>query len=457
MILPQPTYIIVAMMMTGTGLIFLTLDRRNLSTRALSVCVIAIGARVFFSGPEFETGPPDITANAIFAVLEGIAILAGIGWGRRIASTGTYPAPRWTLWMFRVGEGIVLIYVIMRFVFVIAWPESAVNDDQGISRISGLEWAIFGPILSVGIVCVAIAITGLRVIEIDAAEVVRFQALSLAGPLLLSALFLHQDMVPIVLTLGLLVFLWGSVRYLILQGRRGQFMRQFLSPEVALMVQTEGMERTLQRQKKVLSVVSCDLRGFTAFSRTRPTDDVVELLEAYYALVGEIAGRHGGTIKDHAGDGVLILVGAPVSYSDHATRALLMALDIVNEVRQLLEEMETGLGVGAGVATGRLTVGAIHGAGRLEYVAVGNPVNLASRLCDRALDGEVLSDQRSIDEAGESAGHEFHVETLTPEPLKGFDEPIPVCGVSMEPGPVGRREKRRKKRRRRSALRISRG
>ncbi len=457
MSLPQPAFIIVALMMTGTGLIFLTLDRRNLSTRAISVCVIAIGIRVFFSGPEFEPGPPDIFANAIFAILEGIAILAGIGWGRRIATTGTYPAPRWTLWMFRVGEGIVLIFVIMRFVFVIAWPEAAVNDDMGISRISGLEWAIFGPILSVGIVCVAIAITGLRVIQIDAAEVVRFQALSLAGPFLLSALFLHQDLVPITLTIGLLVFLWGSIRYLILQGRRGQFMRQFLSPEVALMVQTEGMERTLQRQKKVLSVVSCDLRGFTAFSRTRPTDDVVELLEAYYALVGEIAGRHGGTIKDHAGDGVLILVGAPVSYSDHAKRALLMALDIVNEVRQLLEEMETGLGVGAGVATGRLTVGAIHGAGRLEYVAVGNPVNLASRLCDRALDGEVLADQRSIDEAGESAGREFHVETMTPEPLKGFDEPIPVCGVSMEPRPVGRLEKRRKKRRRRSALRISRG
>lgn len=457
MTLPQPSFLIVAMMMTGTGLIFLTLDRRNHATRAISVCVIAIGLRVFFSGPEFQPGPPDVFANAIFAVLEGIAILAGIGWGKRIAMTGTYAAPRWTLWMFRVGEAIVVIFMIMRFVFVIAWPESAVISDEGISRISGLEWAIFGPILTVGIICVAIAIIGLRTVQIDAAELVRFQALSLAGPFLLSALFLNESLVPFTLTVGLLVFLWGSVRYLMLQGKRGQFMRQFLSPEVALMVQTEGMERTLQRQKKILSVVSCDLRGFTAFSRMQPTDDVVELLESYYALVGDIAGRHGGTIKDHAGDGVLILVGAPVSYEDHAKRALLMSLDIVSEVQQLLAELGADLGVGAGVATGRLTVGAIHGAGRLEYVAVGNPVNLASRLCDRALNGEVLSDQRTIDEASDGVGTEFHFEQLHPEPLKGFDEPIPVCGVSVDPLPDDRLAKRRRHRKRRAAMRISRG
>ncbi len=456
MTLPQPAFLIVAMMMTGTGLIFLTLDRRNASTRAISICVIAIGLRVFFSGPEFQPGPPDVFANATFALLEGIAILAGIGWGKRIAMTGTYSAPRWTVWMFWVGQGVVVIFIIMRFVFVIAWPEAAVNDDQGISRISGLEWAIFGPILAVGIVCVAIAITGLRVVQIDAAELVRFQSLSLAGPFLLSALFLAQPLIPITLTIGLLIFLWGSMRYLMLQGKRGQFMRQFLSPEVALMVQTEGMERTLQRQKKILSVVSCDLRGFTAFSRNRPTDDVVELLEQYYELVGEIAGRHGGTIKDHAGDGVLILVGAPVSYEDHAKRAILMSLDIVSEVQRLLSELAPELGVGAGVATGRLTVGAIHGAGRLEYVAVGNPVNLASRLCDRALNGEVLSDRRTIDEASDGAGTEFHFEELAPEPLKGFDEPIPVCGVSVDPLPDGRVAKRRR-RKRRAALRISRG
>lgn len=448
MTLPAPAFLIVAMMMTGTGLIFLTLDRHNRATRAISVCIFAIGVRVLFSGPEFDGDPIPFGYNVLFTLLDGIAILAGVEWGRRIAQTGTYPAPKWTLWMFRIGEGLVVIFMLMRLVFVMAWPEAAASDDEGLSRISGLQWAIFAPILGTGVLFTAIAIIGLRAVEIDAAELVRFQSLSLAGPFLLCALFLQEPLVPITLTVGLLFFLWGSVRYLMLQSRRGSFMRQFLSPEVALMVQTEGMERTLQRQRQVLSVVSCDLRGFTAYSRTHATDDVVELLESYYELVGEIAGRHGGTIKDHAGDGVLILVGAPVRYSDHARRALRLALDVVSEVQSLLHEMAPDLGVGAGVSTGRLTVGAIQGAGRLEYVAVGNPVNLASRLCDRAANGDVLSDRRTIDMAQEGAGIDFHFEELAPEPLKGFDDPIPVCGVSVDPLPPGRFAKRLRRRRR---------
>lgn len=447
--LPDPAFLIVALMMTGTGVIFFTLDRRNSASRALAVCIIAIGIRVFFSGPEFEEGPPSVFFNAIFALLEGLAIMAGIAWGQTVAQTGTFPAPRWSLWLFRAAQILVVVYTIMRFVFVIAWPESAAVDTEGFSRISGLQWAIFAPVLLTGVGLVTIALMGARSVQIDITELVRLRALAAAGPFLLAALFLQENLIPFTLTVGFLIFLAGSVRYLILQGRRGQFMRQFLSPEVALMVQTEGVERTLQRQRQVLSVVSCDLRGFTAFSRTNDTDAVVELLESYYEMVGDIARKHGGTIKDHAGDGVLILMGAPVLFEDHAQRAVLMALDIVRAVQTLLKEIAPSVGIGAGVSTGRMTVGAIHGAGRLEYVAVGNPVNLASRLCDRALNGEVLADRRTIDMAADGVGKEFHFQELKPEPLKGFDEPIPVCGVSVDPLPTGAFSKSRRGRSRR--------
>lgn len=440
--------------MAGTGLIFLILDRRNPASRALSVCVITIGVRVFFSGPEFGDQPVDPWSNILFSILESTAIFSGVLWGLRVAQTGSLPAPRWTLWMFRVGQILIIVYAIMNLVFVAFWPEEAGNKGGGLSRISGLQWAIFAPVLSAAILFVGIGIAALRIIQIDAAEVVRLQALSLAGPFLLFALFLNEQLVPITLTLGLLIFLWGSIRFLMIQGRRGQFMRRFLSPEVAQMVQIEGMERTLQRERRVLSVVSCDLRGFTAFSRENPTDHVAELLESYYACVGDIAAAYGGTIKDHAGDGVLILVGAPVHYNDHVRRALKIAVEIVPAVQELLRNYSSKLGVGAGVATGSLTIGAIQGAGRLEYVAIGNPVNLASRLCDRAEDGEVLSDLRTVEGCRNLSGDSdfacsFYVEERSPEPLKGFAEPIPVCQVSSDAIPQQSRRKLRRKRRRR--------
>ena len=454
MTLTPPAYVVIAMLMLGTGLIFWWHDRDNRATRALSLCICAIGLRLALSGPEFADGGPGRWFGALYALLEGAAILSGIEWGRRIGLTGTYAPRRWTMALFLAGQIVVLIFVIMRFVFELAWPSSAAADSEGLSRLTGLQWAIFAPVLLSGILCVGIAIAGLRLVRIDAAELVRLQALSLAGPFLLSALFLSEQLVPPALALGLLIFLWGSVRYLKLQGRRGQFMRQFLSPEVARMVQVEGMERTLQRERRVLSVVSCDLRGFTAYARDRDTDAVTGLLERYYELVGEIAERHGGTVKDHAGDGVLILVGAPVRYADHARRALALALDLAVEAHAMVQQESADLGLGVGVATGHLTIGAIRGAGRLEYVAVGNPVNLSARLCDRADGGRVLADKRTIDAMGLELPAELGLRERPPEPLKGFPEPIPVCEVfSGERPPRSRQDGRRRKRRRR--LRVS--
>lgn len=429
MLWPSSAYLVVASMMSGTALIFWWQDRDNPATRALSLCMGMIGARLFLSGPDEQNLSVSVLFQLVYGLCEGMAILAGIEWGRRIAGTGTFAPAIWVLWLFRVAQLLILIYMLMGLVFTLAWPETAGQETDGLNRVPGLQWAIFAPIIGTAILCVTIAIAGLRVVQIDAAESVRLQSLSLAGPILLTALFIHQDYIPLTLTAGLLVFLWGAVRYLLLQGRRGQFMRQFLAPEVARLVQTEGMERTMQRQRRVLSVVSVDLRGFTAFARTESTDVVMDMLADYYQLVGEVTSRHGGTVKDHAGDGVLILVGAPVACEDHAQRALVLAMELCAQARELLISSQHPLGVGAGVATGTVMVGAIHGASRLEYVAVGNPVNLASRLCDRAEDGEVYVDDRTLQQIDEAMMSRLDIRKSRPEPLKGFPEPVPVSCI----------------------------
>jgi class 3 adenylate cyclase len=123
---------------------------------------------------------------------------------------------------------------------------------------------------------------------------------------------------------------------------------------------------------------------------------------------------------------VLILVGAPLAFSDHAQRALALASRIRErglEITSRWSDQDLRLGVGVGVASGFVTVGVIGGASRLEYTAVGPAVNLASRLCSEADHAEVLVDPRTIELLGEAAkgGRLRPGEALT---LKGFQQPV---------------------------------
>lgn len=420
---PAANYV-AGLLIGGTGLIFLWTDRSSQASQALSVCLLAIGFSLFL-----YVFPGEIFTAMLMESLKSIAILAGVEWGRRIGLTATAPSKIAVNWLFRAAQLLVLIYWFLSLGYILIWPERATTAVPGVFfAVRAVEFAVFAPILGSGMLCALVAIIMLRFLRIDGAELVRLRALLLAGPFLLAGLVVGETLVPITLAIGLLIFLFGSVRYLIIQGERGQFMSQFLSPEVAKLVRAEGMERVLQRQRCPLSVVVCDLRGFTNFARQHDSDIVVTLLERFYAVVGAAAAEHGGTVKDHAGDGVLILVGAPLRVQDHARRAALLSLELMRKAQDLLRAT-TGVGLGIGVATGNTTVGAIQGAGRLEYVAVGDAVNLAARLCARAEDGEILVDDRTR----AALNPQDAIKTLErkPELLKGFSEPVQVSALSV--------------------------
>jgi adenylate cyclase len=197
------------------------------------------------------------------------------------------------------------------------------------------------------------------------------------------------------------VFLVGAFRYHVVQGARGLFMAQFLSPQVAEMVLSRGLKQAMARQRLTVSVVCCDIRGFTAFAQGREPEVVLRLLRDFYAAVGTAAGRYGGTIKDLAGDGALILLGAPVPFDDHATRALALARRLQTHVRPVVQGHSIKLGLGVGVATGDVAAGIVGQRARYEYAAVGPAVNLSARLCDRAGDGEIKVDLGTLEAAGE--------------------------------------------------------
>jgi class 3 adenylate cyclase len=423
---PDHAHLVLGVLTMGIGGIFFLTDRGSRSSRPVALCLSLIGVALLLDrqgGGRFH-----LLTVALLASLDSLSILAGVEWGRRIGQTAAGRLQIAANWLFRVAQLMVLLYWLLSLLYVAIFPQQAGTLAPGVVRVHVIEIAVLAPILGAGMICAAIAIGLLLLARIDKAEAIRLRVLVFASPFLLAGLVVQEALVPFVLSVGLLIFLFGSVRYLMVQGQRGQFMSQFLSPQVARLVRTEGMERTLKRRRQDISIVVCDLRGFTAYAREEESDTVVRVLERYYEVVGQVAAAHRATIKDHAGDGVLILVGAPLPLKDHARRAVMLALELMRLWNEERRQLPPQLGLGIGIATGPVTVGAIHGAGRLEYVAVGTPVNLAARLCSRAEDGEILVDQRTREAV--AADGRTVAATHTPELLKGFTEPVPVYSLT---------------------------
>ncbi len=240
--------------------------------------------------------------------------------------------------------------------------------------------------------------------RIDAAERVRAISVAVAAPFFFATYILPLGYGLFSTLMGYLVSVIGLLHYHRMQGERGVFMSRFLSPEVVKLVRAQGLAQTMQPQKLELTAICCDLRGFTHFSLEHDSDQVARLLGEYYKAVGAVVAEFGATIKDYVGDGVLILVGAPLPVAGHAAAGLQLARRVhavASEITRRWASASAPLGVGVGVASGPVTVGAIDSASQLEYTAVGPAINLASHLCGQARGDEaILVDTRTAELAG---------------------------------------------------------
>jgi class 3 adenylate cyclase len=428
-------HLVVGMMAMGMGLAFWSADRRSPTSRALAVAFASLGICILAQALlQSESGVSLRPYAAWVSLTEALAMAAVLEWLLRVrrmlpAAPGmnTRAGDR----SLRLGQAVAGLYVILS----LAWPELRQQDFLRAIEHHGLGGFLLRPgFWLFAIPVLFLALCGLAGVLLlfqrrpDPAEQIRVLAMALAVPLFLVGLVLPHDIAAITSVIGLLVFLVGGVHYHVLQGERGQFMSRFLSPQVARMVNERGLERAMQENLLEISVVCCDLRGFTAYAESIPSSEV---LREYYDAVGEVVGHFGGTIKDYAGDGVLILVGAPLPVEHHARCALEMARQIRRRGQALNAGWSTEthrLGIGIGVATGVVTVGVIGSATRLEYTAVGAAVNLASRLCAEAQDGEILIDRRTVSLAGEDG-----LEHRPPLSVKGLREPVAHFALRYEP------------------------
>ncbi|MDM0044614.1 adenylate/guanylate cyclase domain-containing protein [Variovorax dokdonensis] len=138
---------------------------------------------------------------------------------------------------------------------------------------------------------------------------------------------------------------------------------------------------SMRAESKELTVMFCDMRGFTRISEQLPPVALQSFLNELFSRLTEIISRHGGTVDKYMGDCVMAFWGAPVPSDDHATSAVAAALEMAEAVKHLrIADQDTEVNVGIGLNTGVMSVGDMGSLVRRSYTVVGDAVNLAARL-----------------------------------------------------------------------------
>ena len=211
-------------------------------------------------------------------------------------------------------------------------------------------------------------------------------------------------------------------------------LKQFLAPQVAELVEHSD-QGLLDGQRREVVAIFGDLRGFTAFSARAEPDVVIAVLREYYEAIGTVTARHSATLIRFAGDGVMVLVNAPVACENPAQRGIRLAIDMQAAVQSLANywnARDCAIGFGVGIAMGPATVGTLGWHGRLDYTAIGNVVNLASRLCDLAADAQILVDPVVTAHVKDSIA----LASIGERAIKGYDRALEVFAVVRGVGPL---------------------
>jgi len=219
----------------------------------------------------------------------------------------------------------------------------------------------------------------------------------------------------------------ARVREQVAQIERLGRLKRFFSPQIAEAVVAKG-EEALRPHRREVTVVFFDLRGFTAFTERAAPEEVMALLHEYHAGLGALVMSHGGTLERFAGDSVMVFFNDPVPMERPAREAVRMALAAMRAFEPLAAAWAKRgfeLALGAGIAQGYATLGAIGFEGRWDYAAIGGVTNLAARLCAEAKGGEVLVCQRTM----ASIDEQVTLEPVGPLALRGFAQPVPAFRV----------------------------
>ncbi len=201
----------------------------------------------------------------------------------------------------------------------------------------------------------------------------------------------------------------------------------YVSTHVLDRIRAQHGEATLPASVREASVLFADIRGFTAMSEQLPPEQVVDILNTFFAHAVEVIDAHDGYLNKFVGDCLMVVFNGPLEQPDHATRAvrcaqaLQAAVGQLNATRAFVHVDEIQIGVG--IASGPMICGNVGSPRQMEYTVIGDVVNTASRLCGLAQAGEVWLTKKTASQLPE----EMSTRELPPVTVKGKRDPIEVA------------------------------
>ena len=205
-------------------------------------------------------------------------------------------------------------------------------------------------------------------------------------------------------------------------------LKRFLSPQLAEIIISSDKSDLLNSHRQEITVVFCDLRGFTAFSELGEPEEVMGVLQEYHTAMGKLIFEYGGTLERFAGDGLMVFFNDPIPCNEPSEKAVKMAMSMRDTVAGLNDKWKKkgySLGFGIGIDKGYATLGKIGFEGRFDYAAIGTVTNTASRLCDNAQADQILISQKVFIDVEERV----NIEKVGEIALKGLHRSIVVYNV----------------------------
>jgi adenylate cyclase len=284
--------------------------------------------------------------------------------------------------------------------------------------------------LILGIVA-AVAYLAVAVVAIDPAAVQSVSApLAMVG-LKAAESGLVLDLPFPLLTLGL-CYLTILMYHVIFEQSQQRALKgalsQYLSPGVMEEVVRDPSAIKLGGEKREMTVLFSDIRGFTSFSETLDPEKLVRILNLYLTRMSDIIFKNEGTIDKYMGDAIMAFWGAPKTQPDHARMACLTGLEMMEELKKLNLELEQEgipkLNMGIGLNTGPMSVGNMGSSRRFDYTVMGDSVNLGSRL--EGLNKEYGTNLIVSESTLAMAGEDMRARFLDLVAVKGKKEPAAV-------------------------------
>jgi class 3 adenylate cyclase len=215
-----------------------------------------------------------------------------------------------------------------------------------------------------------------------------------------------------------------------LRDQQKELVRRFATSEVAHDLQQSGF--ALGGKRVHASVMFSDIRGFTSMVEGESPEEMIELLNSYYALMFDAIGSHGGVVNQMVGDGLMALFGAPRPLADCAGSAVAAALEMIELIEAFNLERaalsKAPVRIGIGIATGEVVAGYTGTQTRATYTCIGDTVNLAARLeAHTKVAGQcILIDEATRDAVGDS----LQAQALGPVPFRGKATAVQVFAVA---------------------------